>query len=136
MSFDAVHYLRTALVPRSLAVVGASHRSESLGRIVMTNVLAAGFRGEIHAVNPKHRSVDGRPCFPSLTALPDKVDLAVVVTGARHVPAIIDDAAAKASRRCWCSPVVRSRSDARRLNEVVEHARRSRVRLLGPNCPE
>src|SRR5512134_3298995 len=137
MSFDAVHYLQPALVPRSLALVGASHRPESLGRIVMTNVLAGGFRGEIHAVNPKHRSVDGRPCFPSLAALPEKVDLAVVVTGARHVPAIIDDAAAKGiSTLLVLSPgLCDPGPDARRLEqEVVEHARRSRVRLLGPNC--
>ena len=64
MSLDAVHYLRPALAPRSIAVVGASHRPESFGRFVMANVMSGGFSGEIFAINPKHRTVDGRPCLP------------------------------------------------------------------------
>ncbi len=83
------------MAPRSIAVVGASHRPDSFGRFVMANVLSAGFSGEVFAVNPKHRAIDGRPCLPSLQALPQKVDLAVVVTAARHVPGIVDDAAAR-----------------------------------------
>ena len=45
MSLDSVHYLRPAMVPRSIAVVGASPRHGSLGRFVYTNVMAAGFKG-------------------------------------------------------------------------------------------
>ena len=57
MSMDSVHYLRPAMVPRSIAVVGASPRAQSLGRFVWTNVMAAGFKGDIHAVNPRHRTI-------------------------------------------------------------------------------
>ena len=96
MSIDAVHYLRSALAPRSIAVVGASHRPDSVGRFVMANIMSAGFSGEVFAINPRHRSVDGRPCLPSLRALPQKVDLAVVITAPRHVPSIVDDAAERA----------------------------------------
>jgi acetyltransferase len=137
MSLDAVHYLRPAIAPRSLAIVGASHRPDSFGRFVMSNVLSAGFAGEVFAVNPKHRTVDGRPCVPSLQALPQKVDLAVVVTAPRHVPGIVDDAAARgvpamlvlSPHLCDQGPDVRTIEQ-----EVVQRARRGRVRLLGPNC--
>jgi acetyltransferase len=137
MSLDAVHYLRSALAPRSIAVVGASHRPESFGRFVMANVMSAGFAGEVFAVNPKHRAVDGRPCLPSLKALPHKVDLAVVVTAARHVPAIVDDAAERGiPAMLVLSPGLCDQGpDVRKIEqEVVQRARRGKVRLLGPNC--
>jgi acetyltransferase len=137
MSLDAVHYLRSAIVPRAIAIVGASNRSESLGRFVLANVLAGGFAGEIFAVNPKHRAIDGRPCFASLRALPQKVDLAIVVTGARHVPDIVDEAAERGIPALLvlspglCDPG----PDERRIaGEVVRRARQARVRVLGPNC--
>src|SRR5512139_458414 len=137
MSLDAIHYLRPALAPRSIAVVGASHRPESFGRFVMNNVMSAGFSGEVFAVNPKHRTVDGRPCLPSLQALPHKVDLAIVVTAARHVPGIVDDAAARGIPAILVlSPGLCDQGpDVRRIEqEVVQRARRGKVRLLGPNC--
>jgi acetyltransferase len=137
MSLDAVHYLRPAMAPRSIAVVGASHRPDSFGRFVMANVLSAGFSGEVFAVNPKHRAIDGRPCLPSLQALPQKVDLAVVVTAARHVPGIVDDAAARGiPTMLVLSPGLCDQGpDVRRIEqEVVQRARRGKVRLLGPNC--
>jgi acetyltransferase len=137
MSLDAIHYLRPALAPRCIAVVGASHRPDSFGRFVMNNVMSAGFSGEVFAVNPKHRTVDGRPCLPSLKALPQKVDLAVVVTAARHVPGIVDDAAARGIPAILVlSPGLCDQGpDVQRIEqEVVQRARRGKVRLLGPNC--
>jgi acetyltransferase len=134
---DAVHYLRPAMVPRSIAIVGASPRPESLGRFVYTNVMAAGFKGEVHAVNPRHRSIDGRPCLPSLTALPGKVDLAVVVTGAHNVPAIVDEAGRKGiGAMLVLSPgLCEDGPEQRELErEVVARARAAKVRVLGPNC--
>jgi acetyltransferase len=137
MSLDAVHYLRSAIVPRAIAVVGASSRTDSLGRFVLSNVLAAGFGGEVFAVNPRHRTVDGRPCYPSLRELPQKVDLAIVVTAARYVPDIVDDAAERGVPSllvlspALCDPG----PDERRIEEeVVRRARHARVRVIGPNC--
>ena len=137
MSIDGIHYLRPALAPRSIAVVGASHRPESFGRFVMNNVMSAGFSGDVFAVNPKHRTVDGRPCLPSLRALSQKVDLAIVVTAARHVPGIVDDAAARGiPAMLVLSPGLCDQGpDVRRIEqEVVQRARRGKVRLFGPNC--
>ena len=137
MSMDSVHYLRPAMMPRSIAVVGASPRHESLGRFVYTNVMAAGFKGEVYAVNPRHRTIDGLPCLPSLSALPSKVDLAVVVTGAHNVPGIIDEAGRKGiPAMLVLSPGLCEEGPERRAleREVLERARAARVRLLGPNC--
>jgi acetyltransferase len=137
VSLDAVHYLRPALAPRSIAVVGASNRPDSLGRLVMANVLAGGYKGDVYPVNPRRRVIDGRPCLPSLRALPGRVDLAIAVTGARHVPGLIDDAAAMGIRSMLvlspglCDEV----PEVRQLEQqVLERARSAKVRLLGPNC--
>ena len=137
MSMDSVHYLRPAMVPRSIAVVGASPRQQSLGRFVWTNVMAAGFKGDIYAVNPRHRTIDGRPCLPSLAALPGKVDLAIVVTGAQHVPGIVDEAGKKGiPAMLVLSPGLCEEGPDRRAleREVIARARAARVRVLGPNC--
>ena len=64
------HYLRGALAPKSVAVVGATVRPDALGAHVLRNLLAGGFRGEVYAVNPKYTEIDRRPCFPTLAALP------------------------------------------------------------------
>ena len=59
------HYLGSALVPHSVAVIGATERRGALGYDVFANVLAGGFKGRIDAVNPKYSSVQGRPCVAS-----------------------------------------------------------------------
>jgi predicted CoA-binding protein len=66
------------LEPRSLAVVGASDRPGSFGDQLVAQLLAGGYRGEVHLVNPRHREVAGLPCHPSLADLPGPVDLAVL----------------------------------------------------------
>jgi acyl-CoA synthetase (NDP forming) len=70
--------LAPLLEPRSLAVVGASARPGSFGDQLVTQLLAGGYRGEVHLVNPRHREVAGLPCHPSLADLPGPVDLAVL----------------------------------------------------------
>ncbi len=57
------HYLRPLLAPDSVALVGASERPGSLGRVVYENMLAGEFKGELYAVNPGHAKVLGRPAY-------------------------------------------------------------------------
>jgi acyl-CoA synthetase (NDP forming) len=72
----------TSLVPLleagSVAVVGASARPGSFGEQLVAQLLAGGYRGAVHLVNPRYREVAGRPCHPSLAELPGPVDLAVL----------------------------------------------------------
>src|SRR6266850_2460733 len=131
------HYLRYALTPRSIAVVGATDRLESLGKHVFGNVLGGGFQGEVFPVNPKHEQVAGHACFASLRALPGPVDLAIIVTPARSVAAIIDDAGKRGVRSVLVlSAGFAEIGDAGRQlqQQVVARARSHGIRLLGPNC--
>src|SRR5262245_21325167 len=88
------HYLRPLLAPHSVALVGATEREGALGNIVYRNLSAGGLGERLYAVNPKHARVYGRPAYPRLADLPERAELAVIVTPARTVPGIIDDAAA------------------------------------------
>src|SRR6266705_4246928 len=75
--------------PRSVAVVGATETAGSVGRTVFRNLLSSQFGGTVFPVNPKRASVLGVKAYPNLGAIPEPVDLAVVVTPAGSVPALI-----------------------------------------------
>ena len=69
-----VRFLR----PRSIAIVGASPTPGALGAAVLQNLESAGYDGDIHLINPKRSEINGRPCLPSIEALPRDVDCAVL----------------------------------------------------------
>jgi predicted CoA-binding protein len=83
--------LRHVLSPASVAVVGAGIHPASVGHQVLRNILAAGFTGTVHAVNPHHDSVLGVPCMPTAAQLPDAVHLAIVAVPAAQVPTVVQD---------------------------------------------
>ena len=87
------HYLQPLLAPERVALIGASDREGSLGRIVFRN-LAAGGLAALYPVNPKHREVSGRRAYARLTDLPEPAELAVIATPAPTVAQIIKDAGA------------------------------------------
>jgi len=64
------HYLQGALVPRSVALVGASKREGALGTYVLDNLLAGGFKGPIYPVNPMYTELAGGPCYGRVADLP------------------------------------------------------------------
>ncbi len=129
--------IRTALIPSSLAVVGASDRADSLGRAVFQNILSGGFRGEIYPVNPKHALVADRKCFPDLAALPATPDLVIVATPAAAVPAIVREAGVR--KVPGVLVLSAGFADAGASGAVLQDtvrslARASDVRVIGPNC--
>jgi acetyltransferase len=132
-----VHPLHPLLSPASVALVGASVNPGSLGQVVLANLRKGGFRGPIYLVNPRYNELDGDPCYATLENLPGPVDLAVVAAPAPAVPDII----AQAGRAGIPAAIVLSAGfsetgDAGKALEkrVIEVARESDVRVLGPNC--
>jgi acetyltransferase len=133
----SVHYLEHLFSPRSVAVVGASERAGSLGRIAFDNLRSGGYRGELIAVNPKYDSVAGFACHRSIAAIGHKVDLILVTTPAVTVPTVIDEAGKAGAR----SAVVLSAgfgeigADGRLLErKLLAAARAHGLRVVGPNC--
>ena len=79
------HYLRPLLVPASVAVVGATNRAGSVGRVLIENLLAGGFAGELYFVNPRRKRVFGQRCFASLRDIGKPVDLALIAVPGGHL---------------------------------------------------
>jgi acyl-CoA synthetase (NDP forming) len=80
------------LKPQSAAVIGVSERSQNMGRIILGNIISAGFdRKNVHIVHPTASEIDGVPCVAAVSDLPDKVDLFVVAVGADQVAGVIND---------------------------------------------
>ena len=130
------HYLRPLLAPASVALVGASDKPASLGRIVLENLLEGGFKGDLYAVNPNHRRLLGRRCFASLAAIGKPVELALIAVPCAAVTGVLDDAArcgVKAAVILSAPPL--DDGDARRWQrDVLATAKKRRIRLLGPHA--
>lgn len=121
--------------PASVALVGASEAPGSLGRLLLENLTTAGFAGPIYPVNPRHRELLGRPCWPDVDSLPGVPALAVIVTPAAAVPGIV---AALARRGCGAAIVISagfSGDEGETLrNHLLAGARPALLRINGPNC--
>jgi acetyltransferase len=128
------HYLRPLLAPDSVALVGASERPGSLGRVVYENMLAGEFKGELYAVNPGHAKVLGRPAYASLAAIGRPIDLAVICAPPAAVPGVLKCKRGRLRAAAILSgaPMATPADDRRWRRELVANARASGVRILGP----
>ena len=133
-----IRHLDRLLHPRSLAVIGASDRPNSVGAVVMKNLAAAGFAGTVMPVNPKHKIVAGLPSHADIADLPIAPDLAVICTPPETVPAIIDALGRRGTRAAVVitAGLTRTRlADGRTLRQaMLDAARPYLLRVLGPNC--
>ncbi len=133
-----IRHLDRLLHPRSLAVIGASDRPNSVGAVVMKNLAAAGFAGTVMPVNPKHKIVAGLPSHADIADLPIAPDLAVICTPPETVPAIIDALGRRGTRAAVVitAGLTRTRlADGRTLQQaMLDAARPYLLRVLGPNC--
>ena len=131
------HYLTALFEPRSVAIVGATEKTGKVGEVLVSNMRAAGYRGELLAVNPKYASVHGSPSFPSVDRLPHPVDLVVVATPAATVPDVIAQCGAAGVRAALVITAGFSEAgpEGKHLErQVLQLARRHGVRMIGPNC--
>src|SRR3990170_4429792 len=94
----AVNALKTFFAPRSVAVIGASRDPAKIGGEVLRNLREDGFAGAIYPVNPAGGLIQGLPAYPSVEAIPDPVDLAVVAVPAAHVVRVAEEGARKRVR--------------------------------------
>jgi acetyltransferase len=131
------HYLATLFTPGSVALFGASDRPDSVGGVVFKNLLSSSFEGPIYAINPKRETVQGVKAWPSLDAIGENVELAVVATPASSIPGIIEACGEHGIRMMLILSAGFRETGAEGLrleNRVIEQARRYNIRLMGPNC--
>lgn len=88
------HRLDPLLRPRSVAVVGASARADSVGDWALKNLQLGGYKGHLYPVNPNYDELQGHRCFATLTDLPETPDCVVFAVGDHRIEASLDDAIA------------------------------------------
>lgn len=124
--------------PQSIAVIGASDRSGSVGATVIRNIRAGGFNGPIYAVNRRHRTVGGERAYADIAQLPQTPDLAVVATPPDTLPGLIDALGQRGTRAAVVITGGVSRARDAHGNSITqamrEAARPYLLRVLGPNC--
>jgi acetyltransferase len=119
--------------PHSLALVGASPRERSLGRIVLRNLREAGFRGSLHVVNPKHKEIDGIATVPSVDVLEQPPDILVVTAPAPAVPGILDAAGTRGTAAAVVISAGLGHGPGSLADDARKAARAHGLRILGPN---
>jgi acetyl coenzyme A synthetase (ADP forming)-like protein len=123
--------------PRSIAVIGASHDPKKVGHAVLSNLIRYNFIGRLCPVNPSGGEILGLKAYPSVSAISDSTDLAVIAVPARIVPGSLKECAAAGIK----SAVILSAGfkeagkEGTRLEEELRTISKDRgIRILGPNC--
>ena len=129
--------LQSILAPRSIAVVGASRSPGTIGHEIVRNLIRCGFTGSLYPVNPNAKAICSIPAYPTIEAIPDPIDQAVIVVPKELVLEVVTAAARKGVtglvvisagfREVGGEGIERERA----LTELV---RARNIRMVGPNC--
>ncbi len=123
--------------PRAVAVIGASRDPTGIGHRILLALLSGQFPGRIFPVNPHAAEIAGLKAFPSLTAVPDPVDLAIVAVPPALVLSVIDDCAAAHVPAVVLITAGFAETGGAGLSleqHLREKIRLHGIRLMGPNC--
>jgi acetyltransferase len=132
-----VNPLDAILKPKSIAVVGASRRQGSIGREILHQLVEFDFHGKLFPVNPKADFIHSMKAFPSVSAIPDPVDLAIIVVSREEVLGVIDDCGKKGVTGLVVITAGFSETGevGKRFEaEMGERVRQYGMRMIGPNC--
>ncbi len=129
--------LQHLLAPRSIAIIGASEDFSRISGRPLKFLIDKNYGGAIYPVNPKYPAIAGRPCYPSAAAIPDPVDLAIVVLPAALVVKSLADLATKGidTAVVFSSGFAEMGGEGARLQaELATAAHALGIRICGPNC--
>jgi len=134
----SIRNLEALFQPKSIAVIGASERPGSIGRILSENLLNGEFEGPIYPVNPKYKQLLGVPVYRKLSSLPSAPDLAVIVTPPATVADLVAALGHLGTRGvCVISAgfsEIGNDEAKNRQQAVLDAARPHTLRIIGPNC--
>src|SRR6478609_1497582 len=128
--------MHTILFPERVAIIGASRREESIGALVMRNILAAGYRGELYPIHRVADRIQGLSAYPSIHDVPEPVDLAIVVVPAAQAIEVVKDcgkAGVKALLVLSAGFAEAGEEGVRLQEKLRRRVRRAGMRIVGPN---
>lgn len=124
------------LRPNNVAIIGATEKEGSVGRTIIKNLLANPFGGTIFPVNPNRPNVMGIRTYPSIKAIPDPIDLAVIVTPAKTVPALIQECVdvGVPGAIIISAGFKEIGPEGLELERQIMETAKGKMRIIGPNC--
>lgn len=132
-----LHQIDEILHPRSVAIVGVP-RGMKTGRLFFMALLDQGFPGDIYPVSPQADEIEGFKAYPTVTAIPGAVDLAIILVPQHQILSTVKECAAKGIKGAvlFTAGYKETGTDDGRAQEeqLVQVARASGMRLIGPNC--
>lgn len=129
--------LDAIFAPQTVALIGATERQGSVGRTILWNLISNPFGGTVYPINPGRPNVLGIRSYPNIAAVPEQVDLAVIVTPAPTVPGIIGECVeAKVKGAIVISAGFKEIGEegAALERQILAQARAGDMRIIGPNC--
>lgn len=129
--------LNAIVSPKSVAVIGASSRPDSVGMAVFRNILFSGYKGIVYPVNPKTKSILGVRAYPSILEIADDVDLAVVIVPNTMVSKVVSECGEKKVKGVVVITAGFKEIGEKGLKlerELVEVAKKYGISVIGPNC--
>ncbi len=131
------NFLDPIFLPQSIAVIGASQEAQKWGNRMVSRPVNTGYRGNVYPVNPGAKEIGAVKCYPSIQALPDKVDLAVITLPSAMVPGALQDCVSHGVKGAVVisAGFAETGSEGKRLQDlVVKIASSAGIPLVGPNC--
>ncbi len=135
--FTSIASLRAFLNPKSVAVIGASRRPNTIGNFVFRNLIQQDFKGVVYPVNPNAEVIAAVKAYPSILDIPGDIDLAIISIPADKVQQVVEECAHKGVRGVVVLTSGFSDIGAdgmERQNKLVNTIRNYGMRMLGPNC--
>jgi len=129
--------LDAVFIPKTIALIGAKDNPGTVGKTIMANLLAGNFGGKIYPINPKREKVLGIKTYPHIGAVPEPVDLCIIVTPAKTVPGIIVECAQAKVKACIIISAGFKEVGPEGLEMeklIVATARKANMPIIGPNC--
>ncbi|RLA99204.1 MAG: CoA-binding protein, partial [Deltaproteobacteria bacterium] len=133
---DLMDKLDLMFFPKSLAIIGASNVPGKWGSMITTSILGKGYKGKIFPVNPKQEIISGLKAYPRLDAIPEDIDLAILVIPARLIPDALRDCITK---DIHAAVIITSgfketgKAGAALEEEITEIAKQGDLVFIGPN---
>ena len=129
------HYLDPLVRPDTVAVVGATVRVNAVGNTVLKNLLRGEFPGALYAVNPGYQEIEGIRCYPSLTALPQRVQHVIFAVSDQRLEAALDEAIACGVKAAmiFSSLVLDNDSEPPLMHRVRDKAKQAGLLVVGAN---
>lgn len=125
-----IRNLAASFAPRSVALIGASSREGSVGRVMLANILSGGYAGNVYPVNPKYGELQGLRCYARVADLPEAPDLAIIATPKTTVAGLVAEIGDRGGR---LAVVVTAGIDAELRQQILAAARPHLLRIIGPN---